>query len=95
MQSETDMLYAKTSGLKGIDIFGHPIGLIYKGNSSFQTRVGGLFTMILVLLILCKLITDISRMSISYTVVEYSDYDNNSASQAHPVVWTIDTNDVT
>ena len=31
-------------------------------------------------------------MDISYTVIEYSDYENNSVEQD---IWTIDTNDVT
>ena len=93
MQFETEQtIYNRTVGLKGIDIFGQPIGLIYKGKTTFQTRVGGLFTIILVLLISSKLITDIANMDVSYTVIENTDYENNSVGQD---IWRIDTSDVT
>ena len=42
---------------QALDIFGHPIGVNYKGNSTFQTKLGALFTLAVYSLIIINLVT--------------------------------------
>ena len=37
--------------LKTIDIYGHPIGMTYKGSGSFSTRLGGVLSLMTFILI--------------------------------------------
>ena len=62
--------YTKSAGLKGFDIFGQPIGLTYKGEATFQTRCGGLSSILIWILIISKIWTEVSRMSETYTKTE-------------------------
>ena len=32
--------------LKSIDIYGHPIGVLYKGSTTYQTLFGSIFTLL-------------------------------------------------
>ena len=34
-----------SAALKSIDIYGHPIGVHYKGNSTYQTKLGSFVTL--------------------------------------------------
>ena len=42
---------------QALDIFGHPIGVNYKGNSTFQTKMGAFFTLVVYSLIIINLVT--------------------------------------
>ena len=42
---------------QALDIFGHPIGVNYKGNDTFQTKMGAFFTLVVYSLIIINLIT--------------------------------------
>ena len=38
--------------LRSIDIYGHPIGVLYKGNTSYNSLVGSVFTLITTVIVL-------------------------------------------
>ena len=42
--------------LTALDIYGHPIGLHYKGDSTYKTRLGSLVTLLTYALLLVNLI---------------------------------------
>ena len=75
--SDREGVYAKSAGLKGFDIFGQPIGLIYKGESTFQTRCGGIISILIWILLICKVTTDISRMNETFTKADDTHYVSN------------------
>ena len=85
---EKEGVYAKSAGLKGFDIFGQPIGLIYKGESTFQTRCGGIFSILIWILMICKVSTDIARMSETFTKADDSHYVRDMLDRE---VWTLPT----
>ena len=37
--------------IRGLDIFGQPVSLVYKGESTFQTKCGGCVALMLTLII--------------------------------------------
>jgi hypothetical protein len=38
--------------LKSLDVFGAPIGVNYKGNSTYQTKLGGIFSILAFILVM-------------------------------------------
>lgn len=52
-------LYERVRGLKRCDHFGQPIGLIYKGEPVFQTRIGGFCSLIVWTIIIWNLYLDV------------------------------------
>lgn len=48
--------------LRALDIFGAPIGLNYKGENTFSTKIGGLFTLILYVLLVSLAATEIINL---------------------------------
>ena len=48
--------------LKGHDMFGHKIGLNLKGSDSYQTPIGGLFSILINILILTYMILNLITM---------------------------------
>ena len=48
--------------LRSADIFGHPINFFYKGQPTFQTKVGGCFTVILCVIVTTFLVEVIAQI---------------------------------
>lgn len=44
--------------LKKIDLFGVPVSLVYKGNTTFTTRVGGIFSLMWAIIMISVFIQD-------------------------------------
>ena len=44
--------------LQSIDLFGAPVSLIYKGESTFTTRVGGFFSLLWIIIVLSGFIQE-------------------------------------
>lgn len=40
-----------TNGLRKLDLFGAPVGVTFKGESEYKTKIGGTVTLLLILLI--------------------------------------------
>ena len=47
--------------LKGLDIFGHPVSVNYRGESSFNTGIGGFFTLICHSVVLVYTVTKVTQ----------------------------------
>ena len=52
--------------LRSIDIYGHPIGVLYKGNTSYNSSLGSLFTLITTVIILAFSVANLAE-TISHT----------------------------
>lgn len=53
------MCYRGGEAVRKFDIFGAPIGLNYKGENTFSTRIGGLCTLILYTILINLAVDDI------------------------------------
>jgi len=47
-----------------MDMFGHPVGIHYKGDSSYRTKVGSLFTLIAYMIIGSYTLLKITKLAI-------------------------------
>ena len=52
--------------LRSIDIYGHPIGVLYKGNTSYNSLLGSVFTLITTVIVLAFSISNLAE-TISHT----------------------------
>ena len=43
--------------ITSLDIFGHPIGINYRGEETFKTRLGSLFTIVITVLMTINTVT--------------------------------------
>ena len=80
--------------IRELDIFGQPVSLVYKGESTFQTKCGGFVALMLTLFL---------GMTFAYDIVGWlhnEDYSQVIESKFVSYVtgkkpWTLDTNDYT
>ena len=50
------MCCCKKNGLRSLDLFGTPVSLVYKGKPTFQTRVGGCFSVVFAVVMLTSFV---------------------------------------
>ena len=69
-----EKFYSTVGGLKAWDVLGNAIGLIYKGETTYKTRLGGFCSLFVWTIILWNFYLDCYKMSWTYSMVTYSAY---------------------
>ena len=69
-----EKFYSTVKGLKAWDSFGNPIGLIYKGETTYNTGLGGFCSLCIWAVIFWNFYLDCSKMKETYSMITYSAY---------------------
>ena len=81
--------------VRQMDIFGEPISLYYKGETTFNTRVGGICSMVLLSLILTNLGTDLYKFSKGSQFAQIYSYDFVPIGSFKKDTWNLKTSEYT
>ena len=89
-----EKFYSTVGGLKAWDAFGNPIGLIYKGETTYNTRWGGLCSLFIWAIILWNFYIDCSKMKETYSMKTYTAYQDIQTRTDSAGEYNLDTKEV-